>query len=294
MKIYIFCLYSFHRSAYGMECAMELLNHRDKQDKSILDWAASVGNNNLIEYLIRRGMTIGMTVTPMTVSPVSDTIEQYKGPLYYAIESEHIETIRFLLDSFGISQYLLLYFLNITKKKSDKSIYQLLKTYHQKRYSSLKSLLKKNHDSYFHYIQSCWYSICYSNHKSNNEMNSMDGNLHSRIPFGFMNLSPLQGDNPNTKIQIIDPTKSSDCLNSMYDVFEISRSSCCISPFSRRSCLDSDHCIPRSRALRRLHPSRADVTWFLSLSIFILWLVCLWMSWWLWLGLVCGILLAIR
>ena len=84
-------LWAFHylfvhiRDKYNEHTVLDQLHSCDSEGHSCLDWAADSGAVNLIEYLIRRGMS------PKRLD------NSGRGPLYWAVKSHRTDAVRFLL-----------------------------------------------------------------------------------------------------------------------------------------------------------------------------------------------------
>ena len=73
---------------HGLLKTLDALSKLDYDGHSCLDWAASSGSVNIIEFLIRKGMN------PLRVNRSSN-----RGPLFWAVSNGHVHAARFLANA---------------------------------------------------------------------------------------------------------------------------------------------------------------------------------------------------
>lgn len=92
----LWCLhFLFHTisTRYGDEVARDFITVTDIEGHTALDWAADNGNVNMMEYIIRQGL-----------SPYSVDTSR-RGPLYWATKGRHAPAVGFLV-RLGCDPYL--------------------------------------------------------------------------------------------------------------------------------------------------------------------------------------------
>ena len=78
-------VYSFVHDGYGPQVTFELLSTTDRDGKSVLHWAADLGDVNMTEYLIRRGLD------------PNNTDAYGRSALHAAVKNGRVDATRFLV-----------------------------------------------------------------------------------------------------------------------------------------------------------------------------------------------------
>lgn len=98
-------LFIHYRTKYGESMALEHLMETDNDSLGPLEWAADSGSVNIIEYLLRIGIPIGLhrykEETAATTSSSGSSNKKLTKPnrclLYYAVLRNRVDAVRFLV-----------------------------------------------------------------------------------------------------------------------------------------------------------------------------------------------------